>query len=227
MVLCYNSPYQTMVSNNRNLHRIWIISILNAGLLSACSVLAPPAFSGQVLFQDDFSNRSSGWKHSASENLDMEYLDSAYVFRLQKPLLEAWSTPGLEFTDTLIEVDAAKTDGIQGTQFGLMCRYQDAENFYFFLISDDGFGVIGRTLHGEKQLISHQTMLPNESILQGNSTNHLEAHCISGKLVFKVNGDIIAEAEDNQLNSGDVGLIAFSADQPGEIRFTSFIVRKP
>jgi hypothetical protein len=216
-----------MASNNRNLHRIWIICMLSAGLLSSCSVLAPPAFSGQTLFQDDFSNRSSGWKRSASGDLVMDYHDSSYGFQLQKPLVEAWSTPGLEFTDTLIEVDATKIDGIQGTQFGLICRYQDSDNFYFFLISDDGFGVIGRTLHGEKQLISHQTMLPDENILQGSSTNHLEADCVSEKLVFKVNGNIIAEAEDNQLSFGDVGLIAFSADQPGEIRFSSFIVRTP
>ncbi len=201
--------------------------MLSAGLLSSCSVLAPPAFSGQTLFQDDFSNTSSGWKRSASEDLVMDYLEGSYVFQLQRPLLEAWSTPGLVFSDTLIEVNATKTDGIRGTQVGIICRYQDSENFYFFLISDDGFGGIGRTLNGEKQLISHPTMLPNESILKGNTTNHLEANCVSGKLVLKVNGNVIAEAEDNQLSSGDVGLIAFSADQPGEIRFTSFIVRSP
>ncbi len=216
-----------MASNNRNLHCIWIIFMLSAGLLSSCSVLAPPAFPGQTLFQDDFSNTSSGWKRSASEDLVMDYLEGSYVFQFQRPLLEAWSTPGLEFSDTLIEVDATKTDGIRGTQVGLICRYQDPDNFYFFLISDDGLVEVGRNLNGEKQLISHPTMLPNESILKGNATNHLEANCVSEKLVLKVNGSVIAEAEDNQLISGDVGLIAFSADQPGEIRFTSFFVRSP
>ena len=46
--------------------------------------------------------------------------------------------------DLRIEVDVSKQNGPDDNAFGVLCRYQDPENFYYFLISSDGFGGIGR-----------------------------------------------------------------------------------
>jgi hypothetical protein len=158
----------------------------------------------------------------------MDYDNNSFLFQLREPNLEAWSTPGVDLADIRLEVDAEKTDGIQGAAFGMICRYQDPDHFYFFLISDDGYASIGSMIQGEKILLSHPTMLPVESILQGDNNNHLQAECISNQLRFVVNNVLVAEIEDNLYSRGDIGLMVISsAEAGGDVRFTSFIAYQP
>ncbi|MBN1265492.1 MAG: hypothetical protein JXA25_08365 [Anaerolineales bacterium] len=206
-----------------------LILILFAGaVLAACNFPAPPILPGQPLFQDDFSSHASGWTTSDSDVLTMDYLSNSFVFQLREPNIEAWSTPGVDLADIRIEVEAVKSGGVQGTTYGVICRYQDPDHFYFFLISDDGYASIGSMVQGDKYLLSHATMLPVESILQGDNSNRIQAECISNQLRFVVNDVLIAEVEDNLYTHGDVGLMVISSDRTGgEVRFMSFIAHQP
>lgn len=216
-----------MKLNKFSFFRLAALLILAASL-SNCSLIPPADPRGQLLFRDDFSNKSSGWKRSISDDLTMDYIDGAFTFQIRQPAVEAWSTPGLQLYDVDIEVDAAHTGSARGTMFGLICRYQNPDNYYFFLISDDGYAAIGSNVQGERQLLSHPTMLPFESIHTGSSTNHLEAVCAAESLRFSVNGSLLAEVQDTRFKGGDVGLIVISSDEPGgEIRFSSFGVHSP
>ena len=59
----------------------------------------------------------------------------------------------LSFADVTIEVDATKKDGPDDNDFGVICRYQDVDHFYYGIISSDGyFGLIKVTSDGSNML---------------------------------------------------------------------------
>jgi len=116
----------------RRLPALVVVLAISAAALAACNFPAPPTLPGQPLFRDDFSSTASGWKTSTTDYLAMDYDDGGFSFRLHEPHLEAWSTPGVDLVDLHMEADVEKTGGVQGTAFGLICRYQDPDHFYFF-----------------------------------------------------------------------------------------------
>lgn len=185
----------------------------------------PPA---EVLFQDDFSDPSSGWDQINVEEGITDYENGYYRVQVNTPDTDIWGNPGLDFTDVTVEVQATKASGPDDNDFGLICRYQDIDNFYFFIISSDGYYGIGKVVEGEQTLIDRDQMQPDESIAQGNATNHLKADCVGSALSLHANGKSLIQVEDTTFASGDVGLIAGTFAQPGtEIHFDDFVVKKP
>jgi hypothetical protein len=194
----------------------------------SCSSLEPRVESGDVLFQDDFSRTSSGWDRYHDDTYISDYIDDAYYFNIFTPETNVWSRPHLDFADIRIQVAATKVGGPDDNVFGVLCRYQDALNFYFFLISSDGFSGIGMFKNGEEKLITDESMLPSETISQGSATNIIQAECIGDQLRLYVNGGLTLQAKASEWPRGDVGLIAGTYDQPGtEIRFEKFSVIQP
>jgi len=202
-------------------------------VLSACSL---PNFgldeaeqpTRSVLFQDDFSDPLSGWDRIEEAEGVTDYHDGKYRIYVGATNTDVWANPGLEFTDSFIEVEATKIAGDNNNDFGLICRYQDGSNFYFFVISSDGYYGIGKLSGGTQMLIGTQSMPPSEVIIQGESTNHIKAGCVGSSLTLIVNGETLAEFEDTEFASGDVGLLAGSFTNPGtEIYFDNFQALRP
>jgi hypothetical protein len=184
--------------------------------------------SGSVLFQDDFSDPSSGWDRVTEPDGATDYANGVYRILVSASDLDVWSNPGLSFTDTHIEVDATKIAGDDNNDFGVICRYQDADNFYEMVISSDGYYGIVKIKDGERVPIEQQAMLPSEAIQQGAATNHIRVDCVGSTLALYVGGQQLAEVQDSDFASGDVGLIAGTFDVPGtEIHFDNFTVLKP
>jgi hypothetical protein len=181
-----------------------------------------------VLFQDDFSDPRSGWDQVEQSDGITDYADGVYRIFVNKINTDIWSNPNLDFGDVRVEVDATKVGGSDNNDFGVICRYQDPENYYFFIASSDGYYGIGRFIGGKQELIGADSMLPSEVIKQGDSTNHLRADCIGSKLSLYVNNKFLTQVEDTAIASGDVGLMAGSLDSPGvDIHFDNFKVLKP
>ncbi len=182
-----------------------------------------------VLFQDDFSNPESGWDRVNAKDGITDYTDTgAYRIFVNVDNTDVWANPGLNFTDVRIEVDATKVGGPDDNDFGVICRYQGLDNFYFFIISSDGYYAIGKVQEGEQTLLSGENMEYSDAILQGMATNHLRADCVGPHLVLFVNGNKLAEARDDAFADGDVGLIAGTFDTKGtDILFDNFTVFQP
>jgi hypothetical protein len=181
-----------------------------------------------VLFQDDFSDPYSGWDQIEEPEGVTDYHDGKYRIYVGATNTDVWANPGLEFTDSLIDVEATKVGGDNNNDFGVICRYQDGGNFYFFVISSDGYYGIGKLSGGTQMLIGTQSMPPSEVILQGENTNNIRAGCVGSTLTLIVNGETLAEFEDTEFTSGDVGLLAGSFSNPGtEIYFDNFQALRP
>jgi hypothetical protein len=209
-----------------------LFSLLFAAL--ACSVLGEDSVApsmdlpADVLFQDDFSDPSSGWDRIQADEGITDYEDGYYRILVIETEMDVWANPGLSFTDVVIEVDATKVGGPDDNDLGVICRYQDMNNYYFFIISSDGYYGIGKVINGEQMLIGTNQMFPDEVIKQGNATNHIQADCIGSHLVLHINGKKLTDTLDTDFASGDVGLLAGTFAEPGtDIHFDNFVVRKP
>jgi hypothetical protein len=182
----------------------------------------------RLLFQDDFSSPNSGWDRLHNEDGVTDYQDGQYRILVNTTNTDVWANPGLNFTNTIIEVDTTKVGGDNNNDFGVVCRYKDGENFYFFVISSDGYYGIGKVKDGQQVLVGMESMPPTDAVKQGNATNRIQADCDGSTLRLTVNGELLAQTTDEDLSSGDVGLLAGSFHNPGtDILFDNFVVREP
>ena len=187
----------------------------------------PVAKSGDTLFYDDFTNTHSGWEHFTSAEGTMDYDGSGYRFLVNALQTNFWSTPGKSFKDVRVEADVAKLSGPDENRIGLLCRFVE-NNYYFFMVSSDGYYTIGKYIGGNAIQLGQSEMQYNESIHTGLAVNHLRADCKDSTLIFFVNGTPVAKAEDSDLTEGDVGLLAGTFSQPGvDVIFDNFVVLQP
>jgi hypothetical protein len=205
-----------------------IFILLPALLLAGCSVLSMPQ--GDVYFQDDFSNPFTGWDRVKASDGVTDYAGGAYRIFSATADYYMWATPGRKFpNDVRIEVDATKQGGPDADVFGVLCRYQDENNFYIFMISGDGqAGIAKRSAAGDLSMLSDVSLQPHPDIRRGLATNHLRADCSGTSLALYVNDVLAATAADSEFSGGDAGLWLGAYDRPGsDISFDNFSVRKP
>ena len=194
------------------------------------NTLAPDQPEMVKLFQDDFSNPESGWASWNDNGSIIDYHLGSYRIYVDKPNTVYWSTPEKIFRDVTIEVEAAKVGGPDDNVFGVICRYQDADNFYLLTISSDGYYGIGKYKNGAFSYLGTESMQynANQAIHLGKTTNHIRADCINSTLILYANGIKLAQVEDHDFSSGDVGLVAAAFDAFGtDILFDNFIAKIP
>jgi hypothetical protein len=199
----------------------------SASLSFAESATDGPQATG-IIFQDDFSNVMSGWEIRNESTAVTDYISGEFVIQVNKPDTSLWSKPHGAFENIHIAVDALQTAGPAKNLFGLICRYQDSDNFYRFVIGGDGFAGITKRSGGEVTVISSALLTISEAVNQGFAANHIEAICSGPNLALWVNGQQVAEAVDEDFVSGEIGLIASSGAEAGiEIHFDNFVVTEP
>ena len=199
-------------------------------LLSACVPAAmpviPSAKSGDLLYQEGFEDNTTGWARISNENGIEDYDNGGYRILVRQPKLNIWSTSEKNFGDVRVETDVIKLNGPDENRMGLLCRYQSG-NYYFFIISNDGYYVIGKFIGGLTLLLGQTEMQASETI-QSGTMNHLRADCIGNTLTFFINFTQVASATDTDLPTGDVGVLAGTFSQPGvDVLFDNFVVMQP
>ena len=217
---------------NRSVSLLFVVAFL----LSACGAGIPasqtqaPAAalpSGSVLFQDDFAQPTTGWDRLLVTEGVMDYYSGGYRMLVNSLQTNFWATPRRNFTDVRMEVDTGKLAGPDENRIGLLCRY-NGKDYYFFIMTSDGFYGMGLYKDGQATLLGQSEMLASTNINKGVAVNHLRADCIGNTLTFYVNGFQIAQAQDSTLPSGDIGLIAGTFAEPGvDVLFDNFVVLQP
>lgn len=205
-------------------------SLLFTFFLSACApslpVVLPVGSPGDVLYQEEFEDNTTGWARVSNENGIMDYDGGGYRMLVRQPKLNMWSTSEQNFGDVRIEVDVIKLNGPDENRMGLMCRYERGD-YYFFIISNDGYYTIGKFMGGLTLLLGQSEMQASETI-QAGASNHLRADCIGNALTFYINYTQVATAQDTDLPNGDVGVLAGAFNEAGvDVLFDHFVVIQP
>ncbi|MBC7878353.1 MAG: hypothetical protein H7Y59_14375 [Anaerolineales bacterium] len=215
---------------NRLLHFFLFLTILSFACSTSSLTPAPQdlaAPSGTVLFQDDFASPISGWDRLMTPEGTMDYDGGGYRLLINALNTNFWSTPRKNFADVRIEVDSGKLGGSDENRIGLICRFTGSD-YYFFLMTSDGYYGIGLYSGGQAVLLGQSEMQFNSNIKTGLAVNHLRADCVGNTLTFYVNGFQIASVQNSSLTSGDIGLLAGTFAEPGvDVIFDNFVVLKP
>ncbi len=189
-------------------------------------VIVASAKSGEVLYKDEFEDNKTGWARVANDNGIMDYDGGGYRILVRQPKFNFWSVPKKNFKDVRVEADVIRLSGPDENRMGVICRYQGG-NYYFFVISNDGYYAIGKFIGGMTLLLGQSEMQASNAIQKG-TMNHLRADCIGNTLTFYINYKQVASATDKDFASGDVGLLAGTFSQPGaDVLFDHFVVIQP
>jgi len=182
-----------------------------------------------VIFGDDFSNPGSGWDQVDETDYFADYYENAYRIVVNSELSDSWANPDSNvFGDVTVEVDATKNAGPDDNDFGLICRYLSVTEFYYGVISSDGYFGITKVTSDASALLGRENLEFSAAINQGSATNHIRFDCIDNVLTLYVNGQQIDQQIDSAYSNGNIGLIAGTYDTPGtDILFDNFFVYKP
>ncbi|MBN2388815.1 MAG: hypothetical protein JXB85_17500 [Anaerolineales bacterium] len=206
---------------------LWIVFLLTACQPAAVEVVLT-AEPGGVLLSDTFTDPAGGWTRAASPVGAMDYFSGSFRITVAASDYDLWSLSGHLFRDVQVAADAGRLGGPLENRFGLVCRYRDPSNFYFFVISSDGYYAVGKVSAGARSLIGQEMMLYSPAIITGIAPNHLRFDCIGTVLIGYVNGQPIAVVQDGDHPEGDVGLLAGTFDMPGtDIIFDNLRVTNP
>ncbi|MGB8214353.1 MAG: hypothetical protein WCE68_12425 [Anaerolineales bacterium] len=198
--------------------------------LCACTSRPATPDTKNALFFDDFSQSSSGWTQLKNDSGSIEYANNHYIILVNKPSTLLLATPGKSFPgDVSIEVDASKIGGSDDNYIGVLCHYQNPDNYYMLIITSDGYSGIAMRKDGQDTLISPGlNFLKMQGIKTGNTTNHIRADCVGEKLTLYANGKQVSLAYDHSLTGGQAGLALRTGNLEGiaEVQFDNFIVNK-
>jgi hypothetical protein len=192
------------------------------------ATVAPAVNQGQLLF-DDFSDPSSGWDRIDTGDYYTDYYSGTYRIVVYSDMSDSWANPDSNiFNDVSVEVEATKNAGSNDNDYGVICRYQNMNQFYYGVISSDGYYAITKVTSSSSTRLGGEEMQFSNYINQGAATNDIRFDCKGDMLSLYVNDQLLDQQSDSEYTSGNVGLIAGTYDTPGtDILYDNFLVRQP
>lgn len=192
--------------------QVFFISCAQMPLLSSIFNSPTENGAGETALRDDFSDTKSGWEHIQIDEGTAGYVGETYQITVNMSNSDIFTTYSRIFVDSEVTVRAVKMRGSDNNNFGLICRFQDSENFYAGQISSDGLAGIFKIEDGKYQLLGHQSMVPVPAIMGGSGENEIWFECVETTLSLAVNGEFVDSQRDNAFKSGEIGLIAGTID---------------
>jgi hypothetical protein len=200
---------------------VLLLFFIGTTLLVACNLGEPQVDAcneGGALFQDDFDGETQcGWALYNQSGAIVEITDGSLSISSNQPGQIWWTNPGRNFDNLIMTAQGRQVSGPNNNAYGLICRYQNEENFYIFLISGDGYYAIGKYQSGSNQIIyltGDGQYQFSDVINQGVATNQIRASCIGNELSLSVNGLPLATVSDPTFVTGDIG-VGVSTLEPG------------
>lgn len=220
-----------------NQKKLFILFFLLIFMTSGCSSfhkgkisqdLLPGKESGQVLFEDDFTDHSTGWEVVNNAYELKGYSSGGYMISVNQVGSRAISTTNLNYSNTITKVETQKITGARDTQYGLVCRFKDKFNFYAFVISADGYAGIVRVVDGVKELLGSNQFMRVEGIKMDDGINTIIAYCDEDNFRLDINNETVVTAKDDTILNGDVGLFVETFESAeAAVVFNDLVIKKP
>ncbi len=184
------------------------------------------ASGGAILYQDDFSDPASGWFVANEPDYSAGYTNGAYEIAIVPENFFVWSSSGQSFGDALITVTAFPSGPTGEGDLGVICRYQDGDNYYALEVSEDGYFTIWKYESGKYFSLVDWELA--QSLPADGSALTINAACVGDTLILAANGVTLAEVTDGAFTEGEVGLIAGTFETGNlAVTFDDFMVHAP
>jgi hypothetical protein len=177
-------------------------------------------------FSDDFRRSERGWGTTSTAESVIEIADRALSIRVNSLNWLAW-TLNQEIREVvpenfLVEIDAEHVAGPVDAGYGLVFGFQDAQNYYRFLITQNGYATLQQFVDG----VGTDLVPWAETALvrsEAGSTNRLGLLVDDDQITLFVNGEYLATVTDAAAYGGAIGVIGATGDVGGlEIVFDNF-----
>ena len=178
----------------------------------------PPASNpdGKVLYYTDFSRNDKDWDEGVHDQDEIKVRDGELTISVQTLNWDMWTNPNdLKIENyVVVDVDAKRVSGPEDGTYGVICDYQDRDNYYGLIVGDDGYSEIYRWTDGIYETLASKTGVA----MNKAGMNHLTARCESSQVSLLVNNSPVLQADHSGVGTGNVGLIAGAFD-PSNVLF--------
>ena len=165
--------------------------------------------------EDEFDESSGKWDESVQQNFSLWTESGSFHIQVHKENFATWSIyHDLTVSDALVITHAKRVSDVEGAS-GLITRYQDVSNFYYFIVDDSGYFSLGKRLAGE--WVDLMSWTASEAIVSGEELNSIGITTTGNELVAFINGQVVGTVSDDSFQSGNVGMFAQSTPEMGEM----------
>ena len=127
--------------------------------------------------------------------------------------------------DVLINATLRQTEGLLGNGFGLLCRADKVGNGYWFLLSSRGEFSIQVASAAREMLFELVPWRYHSVIHQGMQANQLRVVCAENYLALFINDVFVAEAFDDEFDSGELAVALGATERPASASFDDIRLR--
>lgn len=179
----------------------------------------PAAQLGEPDFLEDFSTAGS-WPYEDDFFLITVSGGQLHAFSKGTPYWSSWYTTLPEVGDAYFETTITRTNCSGQDRFGLVIRWDEAQEFYFMGVTCDntwGFSFYTRN----NQIINIVDYQSSEALKPANEANRIGILAKGDQFEFFINGIKVGSATDSRLpNPGTFGFISMSA---GTVNFKTSV----
>lgn len=166
-----------------------------------------------VLLEDNFNNPGrSSLDTGETDDASYAFEDGAYVITLNRPKYIVWSPFKGSYSDASFEFEAT-IEGPKENAAGMIFRFQDAQNFYMFVVSGDGRYSLDRYQNDELKTLIEWT--ESAAIKGVGETNFLRIETSGSRIRLFANDELLDEISDDTFIQGEVALAVSTFDEGG------------
>jgi len=183
-------------------------------------------------FSDSFNSNRNDWTEGFFEDeygtIDYK-IDGVYTWEVvanQGVNQKSWASSAPVVEDFTSSADVTHISGAENASYGLLFHVVDAENLYYFCISDSGYYYAGSLENGVWTTLIDWT---ETTTINVNSPNTIKVTGTGNEFVFYVNGNEVDRIQDNTHPSGTGGLAIelYDAGDASTFEFDNFIIETP
>jgi hypothetical protein len=175
----------------------------------------------KILYIDDFTHSQPIiYPSDYHKDFSARYQARKFYITVLKPnCLSIYdTTKRTAFKDFSLEVEAAKENGPNDAEYGVVLRRSNENSYYLFWISERGFYGLEKLDNGLSVDLIHST--ETSAINTGSNANEIEAECYGNHFAFKVNGDEMGNITDDSFSTGEIGFMVRTHSSGGvEVSF--------
>ena len=169
-------------------------------------------------YYETFSTSDYWWEGEDTE-AKVWFEDGTYNLRVKKEeFAQHLKCEAATFRNFSLDIDATQKEGPNNNAYGVLFRYINSANFYWFVITGNGEIHFKKQEKGKwvniKYISGNSGWQKCAQVKTGNSANHIRVVADRNKFTFYVNGEKVLEAKDSTFSGGSVGITVASLDAP-------------
>jgi hypothetical protein len=180
----------------------------------------------ELIYSDNFDTPDSGnWSIFNESAVVSARRNGRFAFAFKETMMPATSpTNELDLSDVVVELEVYRVGDVLENDMGLICRYQDQDNYYSLSFGTDNYVSINKYVAGT------WTPLFNEFVDADLSAEYhkVAISCIGTELSLYIDEQLMARVNDSDFSTGDVGIISGTYEEvPVVLEFDNFLVYTP